>query len=415
MTNLLVVGGQSIPLACPAAAATGDVYAKIIQDVIRDSKTEFEENGVSQTTLGELEKEWKARLSAREVARMPWDPKPAPPQPVQQQAPNPVASLPSVATSGLPPSYPQYHHPAPINNAARVKAEPNSQPQYHGLPSAGYPQSVPASQGGEARAAQLAQQYAQSRGLAGGLALPGQRPPGMQQSGQAQQQAQQMYMQQQRQQQQQQALQQQQNQPRIKVENNSPQLHQGSFQQQPRPPNPAYAQTDGADEGREEWQAYIANRRAASAQENQRADHIMRNAVMQGAADLQSGLMMTLDEQPKGARSTNKKRRSQAPTPSDSAAVAGPSVPQLDGDFDDDEKPVKDEDDADAINSDLDSDEDPTGDLDEDDDDFGDSILCTYDKVQRVKNKWKCILKDGVMSINKKEWVFLKGTGEFEW
>ncbi|KAK1027459.1 transcription factor IIA subunit alpha [Friedmanniomyces endolithicus] len=341
MTNLLV----------------GDVYAKIIQDVIRDSKTEFEENGVSQTTLGELEKQ--------------------------------------VAHS--------------------VKAEPNSQPQYHGLPSAGYPQSVPASQGGEARAAQLAQQYAQSRGLAGGLALPGQRPPGMQQSGQAQQQAQQMYMQQQRQQQQQQALQQQQNQPRIKVENNSPQLHQGSFQQQPRPPNPAYAQTDGADEGREEWQAYIANRRAASAQENQRADHIMRNAVMQGAADLQSGLMMTLDEQPKGARSTNKKRRSQAPTPSDSAAVAGPSVPQLDGDFDDDEKPVKDEDDADAINSDLDSDEDPTGDLDEDDDDFGDSILCTYDKVQRVKNKWKCILKDGVMSINKKEWVFLKGTGEFEW
>ncbi len=32
------------------------MYAKIIQDVIRDSKTEFEENGVSQTTLGELEK-----------------------------------------------------------------------------------------------------------------------------------------------------------------------------------------------------------------------------------------------------------------------------------------------------------------------------------------------------------------------
>lgn len=44
-----------------------------------------------------------------------------------------------------------------------------------------------------------------------------------------------------------------------------------------------------------------------------------------------------------------------------------------------------------------------------------DNILCTYDKVQRVKNKWKCTLKDGVMSVGGKEWVFHKGMGEFEW
>ena len=38
-----------------------------------------------------------------------------------------------------------------------------------------------------------------------------------------------------------------------------------------------------------------------------------------------------------------------------------------------------------------------------------------YDKVQRVKNKWKCTLKDGVLNANGKEWLFHKGNGEFEW
>jgi len=38
-----------------------------------------------------------------------------------------------------------------------------------------------------------------------------------------------------------------------------------------------------------------------------------------------------------------------------------------------------------------------------------------YDKVQRVKNKWKCTLKDGVLLVNGKEYVFHKATGEYEW
>lgn len=96
---------------------------------------------------------------------------------------------------------------------------------------------------------------------------------------------------------------------------------------------------------------------------------------------------------------------------------ADSAVPQLDGDVDDeDDKDVKDEDDENAINSDLDdSDDDGQGNMGDDDDDLGDSILCTYDKVQRVKNKWKCALKDGVMSVGGKEYVFHKGTGEYEW
>lgn len=76
----------------------------------------------------------------------------------------------------------------------------------------------------------------------------------------------------------------------------------------------------------------------------------------------------------------------------------------------------------DAINSDLD-DSDIDSDLDsefgegDDDDGGGDKsiVLCMYEKVHRTKNKWKCQLKDGVISIHGKDWVFSRANGEFEW
>lgn len=77
----------------------------------------------------------------------------------------------------------------------------------------------------------------------------------------------------------------------------------------------------------------------------------------------------------------------------------------------------------DTINSDLD-DSDIASDLDstfgegEDGDEPGvdkSIVLCMYEKVHRTKNKWKCQLKDGVISISGKDWVFSKANGEFEW
>ncbi|KAK5134602.1 hypothetical protein LTR08_006258 [Meristemomyces frigidus] len=418
-TNLQPVNVLARPDYAPPAAADddvlrrdekrgwGDVYAKIIEEVIEKSKDDFEETGVGQQTLTELQQEWQIKLSQRGVAQMPWDPKPAPP--VVQQAANGASSLPSAASHGLPPSSYYDGHGNMNNGGSRIKSEPGTEQYYQ-----------PPQQGGIARAQQLAQEYAQSGGLQqrGGLALPGQRPQGLHLPAQSRQQGMpEHYSPQQHQmmQRQQAAMQQQQSQPRIKIENDSPQLNQGSFPQQPRQPNPAYAQTDGADEGLEEWQATLAKRRADHAELGQRADRTMRDHVMQGNSDLQSGLMVPLDEQPsRGSQNKRGRVALERSTP----ATTGPSVPQLDGDVDDeDEKPIiKDEDDENAINSDLDdSDDDPAGGIGDDDEDFGDNILCTYDKVQRVKNKWKCTLKDGVMSLNGKEWVFHKGMGEFEW
>ncbi|KAG9018169.1 hypothetical protein FRB90_012013 [Tulasnella sp. 427] len=41
----------------------------------------------------------------------------------------------------------------------------------------------------------------------------------------------------------------------------------------------------------------------------------------------------------------------------------------------------------------------------------GDIVYCTYDKVQRVKTKWKCVLKDGIVSVGGKDYLFSKCTG----
>ncbi|NWY71677.1 TF2AY factor, partial [Erithacus rubecula] len=42
-------------------------------------------------------------------------------------------------------------------------------------------------------------------------------------------------------------------------------------------------------------------------------------------------------------------------------------------------------------------------------------IVCQYEKIHRTKNKWKFFLKDGVMSIEGKDHVFAKATGDAEW
>jgi transcription initiation factor TFIIA large subunit len=360
---------------------------------------------------------------------MPWDPKP---QPAQQMPPLQMTPVPA-PSNGLPgnPYAVGYENsaPQPTNGASRsIKNEASTDSQYaHGLPAMNSYSQIGPNEGGANRAHQLVQQQYGAQAAANmqrgsGLALPGQqaKPQGLQMPTQNQQQyAQQHYAatQQQHAMRQQHQLQQQQQNPRIKVENNSPQLSQGQFQQQQqRQPAPTYGQTDGADEALEEWQAMIMQRRAATAVDMERANHMMRDQVAALSDELSSGLMLPLDEQ--RARLNSRKRRVVRARNARSTPVgfAGPSIAQLDGDVDDDSKDfVKGEEDEDAINSDLDDSDEEANDIDQSDDENIDTILCTYDKVQRVKNKWKCVLKDGVLHTGGKEYIFHKGNGEFEW
>ncbi|ANB12408.1 Toa1p [Sugiyamaella lignohabitans] len=108
-------------------------------------------------------------------------------------------------------------------------------------------------------------------------------------------------------------------------------------------------------------------------------------------------------------------RSNDLPRPNGGGLVlpGGGHITQADGPGDDDGLGDSD---PDGINSDLDDSDDGLNSAAEDEDDDGGMImLCLYDKVQRVKNKWKYVLKDGVANINGKDYVFSRGSGESEW
>ena len=42
-------------------------------------------------------------------------------------------------------------------------------------------------------------------------------------------------------------------------------------------------------------------------------------------------------------------------------------------------------------------------------------VLCQYDKVTRIKTKWRASLKDGIMHLNGTDYAFHRANGEFEW
>ena len=163
-------------------------------------------------------------------------------------------------------------------------------------------------------------------------------------------------------------------------------------QQRPPPQNHMYtSQTDGSGDAMADWEALKAAR-AADAVERMAADDFMRARVDAMAMRQDSGLMVPLDSMPKGRKRKAAVRVLQTEDAEASSSAPGPA--RFDGD--DDVKPEEDPDDA--INSDLDDSEDELGDGDNSDDEMVDYMLCTYDKVQRVKNKWKCTLKDGILT-----------------
>ncbi|PVH93780.1 transcription factor IIA, alpha/beta subunit [Periconia macrospinosa] len=376
----------------------GSVYQQIIEKVIASSQNDFEEFGVDSATLDELKQGWQEKLSALKVATFPWDPQPQP------------ASQPQVVPSNVktenemitPVSAPPEQHHVNFPNVPIKTEQPYNAPMPSYPPQSGVNQANPPSYTGGYNDA-VAQQRAQALVAQRVQNMPPQQQPNPQN---AQQQQSQVHggqvPGQQQQQQRMMATQQQQQQQRQPPP---------SMQQRP-PQNSVYqAQTDGAGDANEDWNALIAARAAEGEEGRIAADNFMRARVDALAARQDSGLMMPLSDMPKGKKRKAATRVLQAEDAEKaSSSVVSTSVPaRYDGD--DDEK----ENDSDAINSDLDDPDDDAINGDSDDDETMDYMLCTYDKVQRVKNKWKCTLKDGILTTNKREYLFHKATGEFEW
>lgn len=137
------------------------------------------------------------------------------------------------------------------------------------------------------------------------------------------------------------------------------------------------AQTDGA--GDEVESLGIIKRFCTNGEEipmgRIEIDGLIRDKIESMGRSMEGGgLMLPLH---KASTASQRKRKV-------SKSVAG--VSQVDGPDEDD---VKDEElDEDAINSDLDDPDDGLNEEDDDDEGMGHIMLCMYDKVQRVKNKW---------------------------
>lgn len=168
-------------------------------------------------------------------------------------------------------------------------------------------------------------------------------------------------------------------------------------------PSLGSSQTDGASDPLTDWKAEVARRREAA--QNGQGDHMLREHLKQQMRGLEGGgLLRPLNEQ---ARSSPASLRTAAALNPATKLDAPSSGPKVLGQFDGADDGSREEADEDAINSDLDDPDDLVAEDAEADESVGQVMLCTYDKVQRVKNKWKCTLKDGILTTGGREYVFI--------
>lgn len=188
--------------------------------------------------------------------------------------------------------------------------------------------------------------------------------------------------------------------PPMQYQNQHPQQSQQQHEQPPVPgprPSVSNTQVDGASDGDAllGWKAEVSRRREAAREQQEASDRFIKDYVeSRGLAMQGNGLMRPLQEVIRdNAKSKVKAVQILSATEGSEPTPRSRAPGGYDG-ADDDE---------DAINSDLDDPEDPVDGEDAEGEAVGQNMLCTYDKVQRVKNKWKCTLKDGVLSCGGKE------------
>ncbi len=165
-------------------------------------------------------------------------------------------------------------------------------------------------------------------------------------------------------------------------------------------------QHDGGGDSLSDWKAEVARRRALIATSVQ-GERLFHEHMLQRQQQIEGGgLMIPLDERYIPSAGTKRRVEVLFGTDEEQHPLRAPPQPPTSlsrvqgdapGDDDDDEKDL----DEDAINSDLDDPEDAGG--DPEDETVEQVMLCTYDKVQRVKSKWKCTLKDGILRVANKE------------
>ncbi|KAK9469265.1 transcription factor IIA, alpha/beta subunit-domain-containing protein [Lipomyces arxii] len=327
----------------------GNAYRDIIDDVINSSRIDFEDAGIDETTLRELQLLWQTKLSNLKVATFPWDPEPT----VESDL-------------GLDGGV-KYEYPSPPLYGAGMTATPQafSNPAMAAMRAAQHIQEfareekVPAaiadaSIKGVMKRAGLDESNADSdgpNGSGGGLILPG---------------------------------------------------------------GGRIAQVDGVSDDSEFTKEDVdrlleLNILRNRCQVHSSASNMTRNMVISVKKNKSSKKYEFTLSQADGTLDSSDDDDSEEDDDDDIANVGG-------GTGGAGRRHNNNGNNSDAINSDLD---DPDDELNSQDDDDGDEsgmiMLCLYDKVTRTKNKWKCVLKDGIVNVNGKDYLFGKGSGEYEW
>ncbi|KAG9309227.1 transcription factor IIA alpha beta subunit [Chiua virens] len=310
------------------------IYRAVIDEVIAAIKPEFDEYGVNEDVLADLQHKWQSKVIASHVAEFE-------PQPQQAAQHHPVYPPHPMHMMPHHPHYAPAHNPyvpAPQQQSTQVKTEPVDSRYILGGPPGMPPYALPPLPGPQ---------------------LNGMKPP--------------VY----------------------------PGGQQGVLSFPPHPPH--LARTPAAPRP---YVPLVQTTTASAPQPTTPASTVTATPQQPAQTVRSAGQQIPQVDGP----SSDSESPSPPPSQSYAPRTSHPSLPQPSqlsstsqaGD--------------EAINSDLD-DSDTEGEEDAEEGGQGDTdiVFCTYDKVGRVKNKWKCILKDGMIHINGKDYLFAKCTGEFEW
>ncbi|XP_052390906.1 transcription initiation factor IIA subunit 1 [Carassius gibelio] len=161
------------------------------------------------------------------------------------------------------------------------------------------------------------------------------------------------------------------------------------------------------------------------------------NKVQQNTQVMQATAMTVQPEQGAAHVQTQSQPQPQAPAPQQQppqtqASQQPPMVLQVDGagdtsseeeeeeedEYDEDEDEDKEKDggeDGQVEEEPLNSGDDVSDEEDQELFDTENVVVCQYDKIHRSKNKWKFHLKDGIMNLNGRDYVFSKAIGDAEW
>ncbi|MGH0169467.1 UNVERIFIED_CONTAM: hypothetical protein FKN15_057077 [Acipenser sinensis] len=151
---------------------------------------------------------------------------------------------------------------------------------------------------------------------------------------------------------------------------------------------------------------------------------IAGNKVPQNAQVMQAATMVAAAAQAgQNVAQVQQQQQQQQPQPQmmlqvDGAGDTSSEEEEEEDEYDEDEEDDKDKD----VGEDGQVEEEPLNSEDDVSDEEGQElfdtenvVVCQYDKIHRSKNKWKFHLKDGIMNLNGRDYVFSKAIGDAEW